>query len=264
MKAAFIALAALLAVSGGARAETPLVLFAAGSLKAVMAEIAGAYAPGVGVLEMDFAPSGLLRKRIEHGEKADVFASANMAHPRALQEAGLAGPVTMFARNELCAIVQPGMEVSSDTLLQTMLDPEIRVGTSTPKADPAGDYAFELFGKADALSQGATKTLTEKALQLTGGPDSAKPPEGRNPYGWVMGEGKADVFLTYCTNARLARQDVPGLQIVPVPAPLAVGADYGLTVVDGAPAVAEELVAFILSPEAQMIFQSHGFSPPAN
>ena len=86
-----------------------------------------------------------------------------------------------------------------------MLDPKTRLGTSTPKSDPSGDYAFELFGKAEALTSGAKNALEAKALQLTGGPNSAKAPEGRNLYAWVMESDKADVFLTYCTNAVLAR-----------------------------------------------------------
>ena len=65
---------------------------------------------------------------------------------------------------------------------------------------------------------GARATLEAKALQLTGGPTSEKAPAGRNQYAWVMESGKADVFLTYCTNAVLARKEVASLQIVADPA----------------------------------------------
>ena len=41
-------------------------------------------------------------------------------------------------------------------------------------------------------------------MQLTGGPDSDPAPEGRNTYAWVMESDRADLFLTYCTNAVLA------------------------------------------------------------
>ena len=93
----------------------------------------------------------------------------------------------------------------------------------------------------------------------TGGPDSAKPPEGRNLYGWVMGERRADVFLTYCTNAVLARKEVPALQVVSIPDALAVGADYGLIVRKDAPAEAGRLALFILSPAGQAILADYGF-----
>ena len=46
----------------------------------------------------------------------------------------------------------------------------MKLGTSTPKADPSGDYAFEVFRKAEAIKPGAQAALEKKALQLTGGP----------------------------------------------------------------------------------------------
>ena len=114
-----------------------------------------------------------------------------------------------------------------------MLDPAIELGTSTPKADPSGDYAFALFGKAEAVKTGAKATLEAKALTLSGGPASVSPPTGRNLYAWVMETGKADIFLTYCTNALLAKADVPSLSIVAILKPLNVAADYGLVIMDG-------------------------------
>jgi tungstate transport system substrate-binding protein len=46
----------------------------------------------------------------------------------------------------------------------------VEVGISTPKADPAGDYAWALFGKADALQSGATARLQAKALNSRAAP----------------------------------------------------------------------------------------------
>jgi molybdate transport system substrate-binding protein len=242
-------------------ADTPVKLHAAGSLKAAMSDIADLYQETHATpVDRTFGPSGLLRERIEGGEAAEVYASANMKHPTTLSNAGASGPVALFARNRLCALVQADLKVEPDTLLATMLDPQVRVGTSTPKADPAGDYAFQVFDKAEALSPGATETLKAKALQLTGGKDSVKAPEGRNPYGWVMETDKADLFLTYCTNAVLAQRDVPALRIVQLPPALSVGAAYGLTVMKDAPEAAWQLAFFILSPAGQEILASYGFS----
>jgi len=50
-------------------------------------------------------------------------------------------------------------------------------------------------------------------------------------------------------------------RIVEVPKPLAVGADYGLTVIKGARAQAERFAQFILSPVGQDILARHGFTP---
>jgi molybdate transport system substrate-binding protein len=244
-----------------AMAET-IQLYAAGSLKAALSEVVRAFeaANPQAKVATEFAASGLLRGRIEAGERAHVFASADLRHPAKLAESGRAqSTVAMFARNELCALVRPGLDVAPATLLDVMLDPSVRVGTSTPKADPSGDYAFALFAKADKQRPGARAILEAKALQLTGGPASAKAPEGKNLYGWVMASGKADIFLTYCTNAVLAQKDVPTLQIVQIPDALNVAAEYGLIVLKDAPPAAVSVAQFILGKEGQAILVKYGF-----
>ena len=168
----------------------------------------------------------------------------------------------VFVRNQLCAITQAQFNLTPDRLLDALLDPAIRLGTSTPKADPAGDYAWALFRRADAVRPGALATLERKALQLTGGPASPKAPAGRGTYAWVMDQGQADVFLTYCTNAVVAQQEVPRLKIVAVPANLQVGADYGLTVRMGAHPAAQAFADALLAPPAQAIFARYGFGQP--
>ncbi|WP_119166439.1 molybdate ABC transporter substrate-binding protein [Algihabitans albus] len=236
-------------------------LQAAGSLRAAMTDIAAAYTESSGkAVQAAFGPSGLLRERIEGGEASHVFASANMRHPRILESQGIGGPVVLFARNRLCVLTQPALGVTPETLLETILSAEVRLGTSTPKADPSGDYAWQLFEKAEELQAGSFAALDAKALQLTGGPDSAKAPEGRNPYAWVMAEQQADLFLTYCTNAMLAKADKPDLEIVAIPDALAVGADYGLTLISPENAAAAQLALFILSPAGQEILESYGFT----
>lgn len=264
MRVLMVALVMSLNGFGQAHAES-VKLFAAGSLKAAMSEVVRAFegAKAGAEISTEFGPSGLLRKRIEESGGADVFASANMQHPQKLAAAGMAkGSVRMFARNQLCAITRKGLGVTSDNLLATMLHGHMRVGTSTPKADPSGDYAFALFDKAEALSAGATAKLKAKALQLTGGEASQPAPDGRNQYGWVMSENRADIFLTYCTNAVLAKQDTPSLQIVAIPEALSVGAEYGLIVFNGTSPAAEKLADFILSETGQEILQRYGFRPP--
>lgn len=252
-------LAAALGLAMSAAQAHDLSLYAAGSLKAALTDVAADYAEAYDTpVATSFGPSGLMRERIEAGETAHVFASANMRHPRTLESAGKGGPVALFARNRLCGLARPEVEVTSETLLDVMLDEDTRLGTSTPKADPSGDYAFQLFDKS-----GHAEALKAKALQLTGGPDSAAPPEGRNPYAWVLDSDQADLFLTYCTNAVLARKEVPDLQIVQIPEPLSVGADYGLIVLDGAPPEAWKLALHILSPAGQAVLAEYGFDAAA-
>jgi molybdate transport system substrate-binding protein len=253
--------AGLILIAATAQAQGAVRLHAAGSLKGAMSEIAAAFTAGGGPkVDAKFGPSGLLQQRIARGELAEVFASANMAHPEALAAAGKSGPVALFARNRLCALVSPAVSVTTESLLDRMLDPAVKLGTSTPEADPSGDYALELFGKADAVRPGVGKTLSEKALKLTGGPDSPPPPKNRVVYGALVAQGKADIFLTYCTNALAAKMEEPQLAIVQVPVGLAVGADYGLTVMNGASPAARELAFFVLSTRGQEILARHGFT----
>jgi len=260
MRAAFVALA-MLATTGVAAAET-ISLYAAGSLKDALTDVAKAYETKSGnKVAMKFGPSGLLKKEIADGAKADVFASANMEHPQELNDDGTSGPVVRFARNRLCALVKPGLDVTTDNLLARMLDPKVKLATSTPRTDPSGDYAIEAFTKTEAIKPGSQDLLEKKALKLTGAKNSAAPPAGRVAYGWHVAEGRADIFLTYCTNALAARKQYPDQQMVELPEALSVGADYGLTVIDGAPAPAQEFVEFILSAEGQKILAGYGFAP---
>lgn len=241
----------------------PVQVYAAGSLRDALTEIARDHEARTGQkVVLTFAASGLLRERIDQGAPAQVFASADTKHPQRLANQGQWQAPVVFTRNTLCALAQSAVAVTPDTLLSTILQPQVRLGISTPKADPAGDYAWALFQKAEALQPGATARLETKALQLTGGANSAQAPAGRNTYAWVMEQNRADVFLTYCTNAVAARAEVPSLQVVAVPEALQVGAAYGLTVRAGAPAQAQAFAQAVLQPPAQAVLRRLGFAAP--
>jgi molybdate transport system substrate-binding protein len=245
-------------------ASEPVLLHAAGSLRTALTEVTGAFEAASGQrVQAKYGPSGTLKDEIAGGAHAEVFASANMEHPQALAMAGKSGPIVLFARNRLCALVRPGLAVESATILDRMLDPSVKLGTSTPRADPSGDYAWEVFRKADRLRPGAFAALDAKALRLAGGANAPVAPPGRTIYGALVAEGKADIFLTYCTNAREAQTQNPGQQVVPLPAELAVGADYGLTVAGGASPQAYKFAIFVLSVDGQRILAKHGFAAPA-
>lgn len=139
---AALALTCVLLSGASAAAQDAVRLYAAGSLRAPLTAIAERFTALYSIpVRLEFGASGLLRERLERGGSADVFASANMEHPLTLAKQGKAGPVVLFARNELCALVRDGLVVTPATLLDVMLDPAIKLGTSTPKADPSGDYA---------------------------------------------------------------------------------------------------------------------------
>jgi molybdate transport system substrate-binding protein len=208
-------LAALAIMVALASAEETVLLHAVGSLRAALTEVArGFETAGLGKVQAKFGALGLLKDEIAGGAKAEVFASANMEHPQALASVKRSGPVVLFARNRLCALTRPGLDVTTASLLDWMIDSQVKLGTSTPMADPSGDYVWEAFRKAKKLRPGAAATLDNKALQLTGGPTSPPAPQGRSVYGDLVAQGTADIFLTYCTNALAAQRENPAQAIV--------------------------------------------------
>lgn len=247
--------------------STELTVYAAGSLRGALTQIGRDFEASAGGAKLNFVfgASGLLRDRLQAGERADVFASANMDHPRALADAGKAQPVQAFARNALCALAAPGFELRGKTLAQRLLDADVKVGTSTPKADPSGDYAFEMFERIEnsaAAPAGAADRLKAKALQLTGGPNSPPPPTDRSVYGVLVSSGQADVFLTYCTNAASARKEAPSLQVLAVPDAINVFGSYGLVVLEPAREAARRFVAHVLGSAGQRRLAEFGFLAP--
>jgi molybdate transport system substrate-binding protein len=86
-----ISVCIVIVAAGLVRAEDrELTVFAAGSLR----EAIGAIAEDFGAahklhIRTEFGPSGRMRERIERGEQADPFASADIGHARTLVEQGL-------------------------------------------------------------------------------------------------------------------------------------------------------------------------------
>jgi molybdate transport system substrate-binding protein len=258
--------AALLAMSSARSAESPSVrLYAAGSLRAAMTDIGKAYLEAYGIpVEANFGGSGLLKDRLAKGEPGDVFASADMGNPQSLTRAGKSGPTVLFAHNHLCAMLRPGLKATPATLLATMLNPSVKVGTSTPVSDPGGDYAWQVFKKADAVRPGSRATLEAKAIKIGNVPGSlAVPPGTSNAVAWLFHEKRADIFLAYCTGGAALAAELPGTSIIPLPRALKVEASYGLTILSGANMDrAAQFALYVLSPAGQTILAHHGFDVP--
>jgi molybdate transport system substrate-binding protein len=246
-----------------AQATEPLQVYAAGSLRPAFTQIALDFeALGGQKVQLTFGASGLLRERIEKGEGAELYASADTDHPQRLAQQGAWAQPQVFTRNALCALTSAQVQTSPEGLLATLLSPNIRLAISTPKADPAGDYAWALFARAESVQRGAQADLEAKALKLTGGADSPRPPGNRNAYAWLMDDDKADVFLTYCTNAVLAQTEVPRLKVVSIPASLQVAAAYGMTMKTASQAKAQPFASYLLSAPAQVVLSKLGFGAP--
>ena len=120
--AALASLAVLVSMPAASAAEDVVLLHAAGSLRGALTDIAGRFESAGGIkVQAKFGASGLLKDEIAGGARAEVFASANMEHPQALASSNRSGPVILFARNRLCALVRPGLAVEPASLLDRML-----------------------------------------------------------------------------------------------------------------------------------------------
>lgn len=237
-------------------------VLAAGSLRDVLTSVFVDYARQHGVEFIPvWGPSGALRERIQRGEAFDIFASAALPHAQTLTDAGLSGPSSLFARNTLCVVTGDDRQLDAAGLAATMLDPAIRIGTSTPVADPAGDYTWELFRKIDAQRPGAFDLLSKKAKQLFGGPTTATPIDGRHRLVAALADHEIDLFVYYCSGVKSLVSGSPGLISIALPPELSVGAEYGLTVSRQAAPEAKAFAAYLLSPQGQDRLKAYGFIP---
>lgn len=263
---------------GGSAAAVPtVIIYAAGSLRDAMQALETAYVAERAATRSDnadatasgkapfavrylFGPSGKLRERIEAGHDAHLFASAAPVHTERLLASGTLRSSNAFASNSLCVVARPGVALAAETLVATLLDPKIKLGTSTPGADPSGDYTWDMFRKIDAAQPGAYAKLDAKALKLVGAEVNAA--ETKAPYADLLAAQRADVFVTYCTNARSAQRAAPSLSVLPVPAEYDVATSYTIGIGQNAPNDAREFLRYMLSQRAQKVLSGLGFSPP--
>lgn len=231
-------------------------VLAAGSLRRAWAPLCEAFEKETGSkVVAEFGPAGLLRARIERGEKVDLFASANTAHPLALQQHGKALGVDTFCGNSLCVTARKGPELEKLNWLSVLLDPRFRLATSTPQSDPSGDYTWQMFELIERRHPDAGAVLRNKALRLVGGEKSPQVPEGKLAADWLIESGQADVFIGYTSYATLLREN-DALEVFNIPADYNVRAHYALATCTEK---AKPLAEFILSDQGQHILQNAGF-----
>lgn len=254
----------LVADVGAAQAAPETVeIFSAGSLRGVVNDLATEVAPGLNIeVKATFGGSGLLRERIEKGEKPDLFMSADLGSPRKLEAEGRTlVPAIAIARNRMCILARGAAHVTPANLISRMLAPEVHIKTSTPVDDPAGDYAWAIFERIEALHPGDGQRLKDKARAMM----SVKPAKlapGQNPYAALFASGQIDLAISYCSGAPKMQQQVPGLESFAVPAELDPHPVDGLAVLSGNPA-ALRLALFLLSEKGQAIVAREGLLPVA-
>jgi ABC-type molybdate transport system substrate-binding protein len=210
-------------------------------------------------IKVNAGPSGMLRERIETGDRPDVFASADLEHPRKLTASGLAGPTVTFVRNQLCVISKDELGLTQGNLLDKLLDPSLRLGTSEPVTDPGGDYAWSVFRKADEIRHGSFQQLTSKAKRFTRGPGFPPAKPGALSLIDAFKNNDVDMYIAYRTIANTLLAQISGLGMTELPPALAVEAFFGLTLVKGACSEAGYFILYLLAPEGQRVLTDYGF-----
>jgi molybdate transport system substrate-binding protein len=263
-----IALPALASAAYAAPTEKPVLsVYAAGSTTGALGAMLKRYTAETGeVVTLKTGPAGLMLDRIEAGDPVDLFVSANMAHPQKLTDEGKATATVIFARNRLCVSALPAVGLTPANMLDRLLDPKIRIGTSTPKADPGGDYAWALFDRAEAARPGSGAVLKAKAQQIVGGKIETGASGPKLSAGQSMVQHHVDVTIGYCSSHDIEAD--PSVVKVVVPPKLSVPVDYGMTVLTRSAdpiqrEAAERLALFLLSPKAQSDMVPYGFIPIA-
>jgi len=236
-----------------ARAAEPkeVVVFAAASLREVFQSIADNFErthAGVKV-RINFAGSQELRVQIEHGAKADVFASADSKHMQAVQKQDLAAGSRIFARNEPVVIVP----ANNPAKLARFADlpkaerivvgvPEVPIGayTETILANTEKPYGAQF--RASVVAHIRSRELNVRQV-LT-----------------KVALGEADAGIVYKTDAISAKDKVATIEI---PDGINVIADYPIAVLAGAPQpdLAKAWVAAVLGSEGQQTLRRAGFRP---
>lgn len=245
-------LTALLATSSCKRSDARgLQVYAAASLTDVFRALKRGFVqrhPQIPV-SLVFAGSQVLRLQLLQGANADVFASANGHHMKALQRARLIRDVTTFAHNRLALIVPQDNPAKLRSLRDLPRARRLVVGTPNV---PIGAYTQQLLARA-AARWGAdfrAKTLSRVVSQEH---------HVRMVRAKVM-LGEADAAIVYETDARGAT----GIKRIPIPAALNVRAAYPIGIIAATRRrnQATKWLRYLRSPQGRGILQHHGFALP--
>lgn len=228
----------------GARAETPVTVFAAASLKSALDELATAYAKPV---QISYGGSSTLARQIQHGAPADLFISANTAWMDVLEQEGLI--VTASRRtlltNQLVLIAGPG--VNGDLAIEPGFDLAGALGgdhlaMALVEAVPAGIYgaaALRSLGIWEQVAPSVAQTDNVRAALM------------------LVALGEAPYGIVYATDAAAS----PEVRIVGTfPATSHPPIRYPAALVTGTnPDPAQAFLDYLGTPEAEEVFRMHGF-----
>ena len=244
-----IALAgALLQGCAAAERSRTLHVYAASSLAESFTEMERVFEaahPGTDVV-LAFAGSQVLRLQIEQGAPADVFASADSAHMRALVERGRVRDGRIFAQNQLVLIVPPDNPARIESFRDLPRARRLVIGTENV---PVGSYARHALRRAEAAGEGgfAASVLARVASEES----NVRLVRAK------VELGEADAAIVYRSDTVASGR----VRTIEIPPGLNVSADYSIGVVEGSANgdLAEAWLALVLSREGRALLARHGF-----
>jgi len=230
-------------------AVAQLTVFAASSLRDAFQDLGRNLEqqhPGTSV-SFNFAGSQELRTQVEHGARADVFASADPRTLRALAGAGLALEPQVFARNEPVIVIPAGNPAGIHSLADLPRARRLVVGA--PEV-PIGEYTVRILEAASRRYGPAFGAAVESRV-------ASRELNVRQVLAKVA-LGEADAAIVYRTDALASRGAV---EVISIPPELNVVAEYPIAVLRGAPqaGLARAFVELVLSSAGRAVLARHGF-----
>ncbi|MBR1188622.1 substrate-binding domain-containing protein [Bradyrhizobium sp. AUGA SZCCT0160] len=236
-----------------------MLLHAAGSLRGALSDVAASFEAATGTqVKAKFGASGLLKDEIAGSAKAEVFASANMEHPRALAFAKRSGPAVLFARNKLCALARPGLAIEPATLLDRMLDAEIKLDAARR---PVGRLCLGSVSQGRQDQTGRLRPARQESAAAHRWTD--QPAGTSGPFDlWQIARTARRRHLPELLHRRAGGAEGKSGAADRRPSRCAGGRRRLLTVINDASAPAYKFALFILSTEGQQLLAKHGFAAP--
>ena len=256
--AALVMAAAAVGCAAAAREDT-VTVFAASSLAEPFRAVADTFEadnPGVKVT-FNFAGSQALRTQLEHGARADVFASADWEQMAAIRKANLLGNTPEYFATNRLAVVAP-----VDSMAVRRLDDLARPGVSIAIASaeaPAGAYAratLNLMAESEDFPDDyAERVLTNAVTHETNVRAVAQ----------KVSLGEVDAGMVYETDAKAA-QYRDSFRVIEIPLHFNPAAEYPIATLGEAvnPQLARDFIAFVQGDDGQAILREYGFALPAN
>jgi molybdate transport system substrate-binding protein len=231
--------------------ETELLVFAAASLRDAFTQLSKSFEaahPGTRVV-FNFAGTQELRTQLEHGARADVFASADQKHMDALAKASLVSQPVLFARNEPVVVVAAHAAERIRTFADVPLAERIVVGA--PEV-PIGRYTLQILDRAGATLGADFRARVEAKL-------ASRELNVRQVLAKVT-LGEADLAFVYRSDAMTAAVRPA---ILTIPADINVIAQYPIARLSDAPhpALARDWVDRVLGADGQRALEAAGFLP---